>query len=207
MVSSDLKRWSGLAALIGGGLFVVLSAIEFALFGNQPDAEAAVRAAWLIVQVFYVAAAILSVLGLVGLYVDQAQEAGRLGLIAFVLAFFGGLMATGSIWSEAFFGGWLATAAPELLSTEPSGALAAGVLATYVLFALGWFLFGLASLRAGVLPRGAAVLLTIGALWFLVADISGLPFSVVVYGAAVAWMGFALWSSPAHQPLITEPAT
>jgi hypothetical protein len=207
MVSSDFKRWSGLAALVGGALFVVLSAIEFALFGNQPEAEAAVRGAWLIVQVFYVAAAILSVLGLAGLYVDQAQEAGKPGLIAFVLAFFGGLMATGSAWSEAFFGGWLAKAAPELLNTEPSGALAAGVILTYVLFVLGWFLFGLVSLRAGVLPRGAAVLLMIGALWFLAAYITGLPFSVVVYGAAVAWMGFALWSSTAHQPLITEPAT
>jgi hypothetical protein len=207
MTSSDLKRWSGLAALIGGGLFVVLSIIESVLFGNQPDAEAAVTGAWIIVQASYLVAALLALLGLVGLYVDQTQEAGKLGLIGFVLAFVGGIMATGSAWSEAFFGGWLASAAPELLNAEPSGALAAGVMLTYVLFTLGWFLFGLASLRAGVLPRGAAVVLMIGALWFPVGDIIGLPFSTVIYGAALAWMGFALWSGTAHQPLITEPAT
>lgn len=207
MDSSDLKRWSGLAALVGGGLFVVLNILDSLVFGNQLDAEAAVTGAWITVQGLYLVAAMLTALGLVGLYVDQRQEAGKLGLIAFVLAFVGGMMASGSAWSEAFFGGWLAKAAPELLSAEPSGTLAAGVLLTYGLFTLGWFLFGLASLRARALPRGAAVALMIGALWFLVADIAGLPFSTVIYGAAVAWMGFALWSGPAHQTLITEPAT
>jgi hypothetical protein len=207
MTSLNLKHWSGLAALMGGGLFVVLSVVESVIFGNQPDVEAALTGAWIIVQVSYLVAALLALLGLVGLYVDQAQEAGTLGLIAFVLAFVGGMMATGSAWSEAFFGGWLARSAPELLSAEPSGALAAGVLLTYVLFTLGWFLFGLASLRAGVLPRGAAVVLMIGALWFLVSDIAGLPLSMVIYGAALAWMGFALWSGTAQQPLVTEPAT
>lgn len=207
MASSDLKRWSGLAALVGGGLFIVLNVIDSLVFGNQLDAEAAETGAWITVQGLYLVAAMLTALGLVGLYVDQTQEAGKLGLIAFVLAFVGGVMASGSAWSEAFFGGWLAKAAPDLLNAEPSGTLAAGVLLTYGLFTLGWFLFGLASLRARALPRGAAVALMIGALWFLVADIAGLPFSTVLYGAAVAWMGFALWSGTAHQTLITEPAT
>jgi hypothetical protein len=208
MTSSDLKRWSGLAALVGGGLLVVFGFVEFLLLGNQPDSEAAASGAWLLVQGAYLVADMLVGLGLVGLYVRQAQEAGTLGLIGFVVAFVGGMMVAGVVWSEAFFGAWLAKAAPELLDADPTGVVIAGVLLSYGLFALGWLLFGWASLRAGVLPRGAAILLMIGAVLFALADLADLPFATVVIGVGLAWMGFALWSgSTARQPLITKPAT
>lgn len=51
-------------------------------------------------------------------------------------------------------------------------------------------MFGLAALRSRVLPRVAAVMLTIGAaLGFF-----PLPFSTVVFGVAVSWMGLTLLS-------------
>jgi hypothetical protein len=207
MTSSDLKRWSGLAALVGGGLLVAFGVVEFLLLGNQPDSEAAASGAWILVQGAYLVADMLIGLGLVGLYMRQAQEAGTLGVIAFVLAFIGGMMTAGVTWSEAFFGAWLAKAAPELLDADPTGVVVAGVLLSYGLFALGWLLFGWASLRAGVLPRGAAILLMIGAVLFALVGLLDLPFATVVVGVAVAWMGVALWSGTAHQPLVTEPAT
>jgi hypothetical protein len=207
MSSSNLMRWSGLAALVGGGLFVVLSVVESLLFGNQPHSEAAATGAWILVQGAYIVAVVLIGLGLVGLYLRQSEQAGRLGLIAFVVTFTGAMMAIGATWSEAFFGAWLAQAAPELLDADPAAILIAGVILSYSLFALGWFLFGLASLRAGVLPRGAAILLMIGALLFLVVGMMELPFAGVLYGAAVAWMGYAVWSGTADKPsLITEAA-
>ncbi len=207
MSSSNLMRWSGLAASAGGALFIVLDVAEFLLIGNQAYSEAAATGAWILVQGSYILAAVLVSLGLVGLYLCQARQAGRLGLVAFVVTFLGGMMAAGSTWSEAFFGPWLAQAAPELLDADPTGAVIAGVLVSYVLFALGWFLFGLASLRAGVLPRGAAILLMIGALLFVVVSVMELPFTGVLYGAAVAWMGYALWSGTAEEPsLIAEAA-
>jgi hypothetical protein len=200
MTSSNLMRWSGLAALVGGGLFVVLGVLEFLLLGNQTYSEAAATGTWIIVQGAYLVAAMLIGLGLVGLYVRQAQEAGTLGLIAFVVTFIGGMMAAGSIWSEAFFGPWLAKAAPELLDTDPAGIVVAGVMLSIGLFALGWFLFGLISLRAGVLPRGAAILLMIGAVLFAVAGVLELPFAPVLFGAAVVWLGYGLWSATANEP-------
>ena len=207
MSSSSLMRWSGLAASVGGALFIVLDVAEFLLIGNQPYSEAAASGGWILVQGSYILAAVLISLGLVGLYLCQARHAGRLGLIAFVVTFLGGMMAAGSTWSETFFGPWLAQAAPELLDADPTGAVIAGVLVSYVLFALGWFLFGLVSLRAGVLPRGAAILMMIGALLFVVFSVMELPFTGVLYGAAVAWMGYALWSGAAEAPsLIAEAA-
>jgi hypothetical protein len=206
MSSSNLIRWSGLAALAGGVLFIILDVLESLLFGNLPYAEAATTSSWIIVQGAYIVAAVLIGLGLVGLYAHQAEEAGTLGLIAFVMTFTGGMMAAGSSWSEAFFGAWLAGAAPELLEADPSGALAAGVILSYVLFALGWLLFGLASLRAGVLPRVAAALLMIGAIMFPVLGALTLPFAGVVYGVAVAWMGYALWAGTGEPALVAEPA-
>ncbi len=207
MSSSNLMRWSGLAASVGGALFVVLDVAEFLLLGNQPYSEAAATGAWILVEGSFFLALVLIGLGLVGLYLRQARQAGALGLIGFVVAFLGGMMAAGSTWSETFFGAWLAQAAPELLDADPAGAVIAGVLMSYLLFALGWLLFGLASLRAAVLARGASILLMVGALWFVAGGLGELPFAGVLYGAAMAWMGFALWSDTADEPsLIAEAA-
>jgi hypothetical protein len=206
MSSSRLTRWSGLAALVGGGLFVILAIVEPLVLGSQPYSEAAASGTWIVVQGAYIVAAVLIGLGLVGLYLYQAQQAGTLGLIAFLVTFIGSIMAAGSSWSETFFGSWLANLAPELLDADPTGALIAGILLSYVLFALGWFLFGLASLRAEVLPRGAAILLMIGALLFAVVSVLDLPFAGVLFGAALVWMGYGLWSGVVHEPRLMPKA-
>jgi hypothetical protein len=195
MSSSNLIRWSGLIAFIGGVLFVIFDVVDFISFGNQPLSEVATTGTWIFVQGAYIVAAVLIALGLVGLYMCQVQQVGTLGLVAFVITFIGDMMATGSTWSEAFFGPWLAEAAPELMEANPAGPVITGVILSYLLFALGWFLFGLTSLRAKMLPSGAAVLLMIGAVLFLVLSFLDLPFTSVVLGAAVAWLGFTLWSS------------
>jgi hypothetical protein len=138
------------------------------------------------------------------LYAYQAQQAGTLGLIAFVITFAGMLMVFGLLWGEPFLGPLVAEQAPGLLSAEPSGALAVGSILSLVLFALGWLLFGLASLRAGTLPRGAAVLLIVGALLSFVLTSLDLPLWSVVLGAAVIWMGYALWSGTGAPALVAE---
>jgi hypothetical protein len=115
-------------------------------------------------------------------------------------------MAAGAAWSEAFFAGWLAEAAPELLSADPSGAFVTGLVLTFGLFALGGLLFGLATLRAGVLPRGAAALLIIGAVAYPLAGMLELPFAGIVFGLAVAWLGFALWSGAGEREMVAKAA-
>jgi hypothetical protein len=208
MSSSDLVRWSGLAALVGGVLFVLLDVGESLLFASQSYSEAANTGAWILVQIGFIGAIVLITLGVVGLYTFQAQKTGTLGLIAFATFFAGLILAAGSAWSEAFFGAWLAEASPELLDGDPAGVLIAGALLTLALVALGGLLFGLVSSRAGALPRGASVLLMIGAVLYPLLGLLEMPFVGVLFGAAMAWLGYALWSSTAAEgSRLAEAAT
>lgn len=206
MSTSNLNRWGGLAAIVGGVLLIILDFAEFILFGNLPISEAAATGSWIIVEGLYFVAVVLITLGLVGLYAFQFHQAGTLGLVAFVITFIGGMMTAGSTWSEVFFGSWLAGAAPELMDADPSGTLVAGIILSYLLFALGWFLFGLDSLRVGVFPRGSVILVMIGAVLFLVLGILDIPFISVVFGVAITWMGYSLWSSSGEAILSPEAA-
>ena len=194
MSYSKLTRWSGLAAVAGGVLFGILSVAEFLAGANRPLSEAAATSAWPVIEGGYVLAAVLLGLGLVGLYARQAQRAGTLGLIAFVVTFIGVLLVTGSVWSEAFLGPWLARTAPELLDSGSADSMFFAFWLSYILFSLGWFLFALASLRAGVLSRGAAILLLIAAPLQFVLGFLNVPLGGVLLGAALVWMGYDLWS-------------
>jgi hypothetical protein len=66
-----------------------------------------------------------------------------------------------------------------------------------ILYMLGGLLFGIATLRAGILPRWPAGLLAVAALLtpaaaLLPHDIQRL--AAIPVGLALAWLGYALWS-------------
>jgi hypothetical protein len=207
MSSSNLIRWSGLAALVGGLLWVVIEIAFLIIIGDQPESVAATTSAWEILLVPVLVGNMLIFLGLVGLYARQVAETGVLGLVAFLVALTGTALFAGINWTYTFAVPSLAQAAPDLLDAAPAGVLAAGFTLTLVLFGLGWLLFGLASLRARVLPRGAAVLLMIGAVLVFVLSLLELPFSTAVFGIALAWMGYALWTGGGEAAPEPQPAT
>lgn len=136
-------------------------------------------------------AGLLLLVGLAGLYVRQLEEdGGLLDMVGFLVAFCGTVMAVGTFWADAFIAPSLAREELRLLDAAPPRALAAGFTLSYGSVALGWLLFGLATLRIGVYPRPASVLLVIGAaLTWLPLPLSGVPFSI-----AVAWIGYTLFS-------------
>jgi len=87
----------------------------------------------------------------------------------------------------AFSVPYAAQQAPALVAATPTGRLLAGAVVSFGVFALGWVLFGVASVRARVFPRDAAVLLVIGGvLGVLIAVVPGAGVPLAV---AVAWMG------------------
>jgi hypothetical protein len=51
---------------------------------------------------------------------------------------------------------------PEVLSSDPSILLALGAIASYIMFAIGWVSFGLASLRARVFPIWISIFIVVG---------------------------------------------
>jgi len=111
---------------------------------------------------------------------------------------------------EAFISPLLATAAPTFVEGFlgiPSGhasEISLGALPTlymltgFVGYLLGGLLFGIATFRAGILPRWAGGLLAFGVVLPLLTS-SLLPHPLdrilaVPMGLALAWLGYALWS-------------
>ncbi|HKZ82713.1 MAG TPA: hypothetical protein VJ793_03540 [Anaerolineae bacterium] len=116
-----------------------------------------------------IAGVILALFGLMTIYARQAREAGWLGLVGFVLLIIG--MVVGAAYSvifHAIFLPALEQAAPTLLEGFLKSATPAevvrGVVVQAVGLGLGALLFGLATVRARVLPPTGGWLFVAGAL-------------------------------------------
>ncbi len=181
MTTSNLIRWSGLAAIASGLSLVVAEFVTLGFFGYD-FSTTATTGAYALYSVLIMITGVLLPLGLVGLYARQLEASGPLGLVGFVVAFAGTVLVAGFFWTSAFIAPVLAVEAPELLAVRSLP----GFFRSFLVFGLGWLLFGVATLRAGVYPRIAAVLLIVGALLTVIR----LPLTSVVLGAAVAWMGW-----------------
>src|SRR5215218_4208255 len=151
---------------------------------------------------------VLLLWGLIGIYGPQSRAAGTFGLWAFVMVFLGTALSAGNTWAEVFVWPTLAQIAPNMLSwpifaTEASSYMSVGLNLSFPLFGIGLILFGVATLRAGVYPRWAAVLLIIGipVTMFLDPTPGSFQESIgqILWGFAVAALGFyALRMSPSN---------
>lgn len=164
---------------------------------------------------------LFGLLGLAGLYARQVKEAGWLGLAGYLLfsLFFAHTLAFA--FTEAFILPHLATASPTFVESflgifngNPGemdlGALPALYAVAGFGYVLGGLLFGIATLRAGILPRWAGGLLAVGAVApFVLAQLPhplDRTFAVPV-GIALAWLGYALWSERREQAEEPTPGT
>jgi hypothetical protein len=187
--SSDLIRYSGLAAILGAALLLISDFLSLTVLSGDP-AEIVTTGAYLADGGTRVLAGILLLLGLVGLYARQSEASGTLGLVAFLVAFAGTALILGTWWTNAFVAPVLAQEDSRLLETGPTGVMSVAFTLSFALTAVGWLLFGLVSLRVGVYPRAAVVVLMIGAALTFVP----LPGGQVVFEVAVAWLGLVLLS-------------
>ena len=178
--------------MVGGVLLIVSDFLELLLVGYDLG-EAATTGAYAMVTVLTLLDTVLLLVGLVGLYVCQSEAAGLLGLVGFLMSFLGNVLVAGAVWEATFVVPWLAWEAPELLDEGPTERLALGFTLSYTLAGLGVILFGVATIRARVFPRVAAVLLIIGVVPVAVWNFVPLPLPDVLLGVAVAWLGLALF--------------
>src|SRR5215217_6739375 len=156
MSSSELIRWSGLAAVAGGVSLGIAELVALSFFGLD-FRQTATTGTYAFYSVLIMITAVLLPLGLVGLYVRQSEATGPLGLGGFVVAFIGTVLVAGFFWSSAFVAPILAVEAPQLLAVRSLP----GFFRSFIVFGLGWLLFGVATLRAGLYPLAAAVLLIV----------------------------------------------
>jgi len=218
ITNENLIRLAGLSALIAGICYVLVG-----IFHPANVASSVTTTRWEIVHVLACAMSFFGVLGMAGLYARQAVKTGWLGLVGYILLSLWLVLIMGFSFVEAFILPHVATALPAFVQAwmgmfnGPAGKFDLGVLPTIwtltgLVYILGGLLFGIATFRAGILPRWAGALLAIST---VLAPIAGLlpnasqPKVAVPMGLALAWLGYALWSERRTQPLAPsrrEPA-
>ena len=164
---------------------------------------------------------VLGLIGLTGLYARQANEAGWLGLAGYLLFGLFYALTLPFVFAQALILPHLATTAPAfveswlgIINPESPVEMNLGALpvlywlAGFAGYMLGGLLFGIATFRAGVLPRWAAGLLAVAGPLGPVA-VALLPHALERYagmplGLALVWLGYALFSERREQA--SEPA-
>jgi hypothetical protein len=214
ITASNVIRWAGLPAMVAGIIFAGIQPI------HPPDVLASVTTdAWAVITPLKTVMAFLFLLGITGLYARQVNKAGWLGLAGFLLLSLCWSIQLAFIFAEAFIFPPLATSAPEfvegllaVVSGQPTemnlGALPALFALVGIPYMLGGLLFGIATIRAGILSRWAAGLLAVASILTPLAAL--LPHATqrlagIPVGLAIAWLGYSLWSERREQASETLP--
>ena len=200
---STLMRWAGLSALVAGICYVLVGVFHPA---NVPSSVTTTR--WEIVHIIACAMCFFGLLGMAGLYARQAVKTGWLGLVGYLLLSLWLVVIMGFSFVEAFILPHVATASPALVRAwmgmfnGPAGTFNLGALPTIwtltgPVYILGGLLFGIATFRAGILPRWAGALLAVSTVLAPIAALlpnASQPKIAIPMGLALAWLGYALWS-------------
>jgi len=213
ITASTLMRLAGLSAMLAGLCFIVIG-----MFHPVNVPSSVTTATWVNVHIFAFALGFFGLFGMAGLYARQAEKSGRLGLVGFLLFTVWMTLVTGFSFVEAFILPRLATESQAfvagvlgMFSSIPSQ-VDLGILPTLwnisgPLYILGPLLFGIATFRAGVLPRWAGALLVLGAVLVPVGALVPpelQPKIMIPVGLAMAWLGYALFSErrvPVSEPV------
>jgi len=180
MEASDLYRWTGIVGILAGVLNVVVELLPERI-GQPLDLLVNTLGLWV----------------LAALYLRQREASGVLGLIAYSIQSFGMALVIGFLFTQAFVLSGFDTAQRAAVLAGPMGI--ATVLALGMV-TVGAILFGIATLRAGVFPKWAALLLMIGFMmtpigafaapivksageFILSAGLIGLSYALVIEGA------------------------
>jgi hypothetical protein len=216
ITASNLTRWAGLSAVVAGILYVSVGLLH-PFVGHHGGLPSVTADLWVLTHALTIGVSFFGLLGMAGLYARQAEQAGWLGLAGFLLFSLWLVLVPGFTFFEALILPLLAVDAPRFaegflgIFTGTAGGTEFGALATVwtlmgPLYILGALLFGVATLRAGVLPRWAAGVFGVGAvasLAFALLPRALEPLAAVPVGVGLAGLGYALWSdrrAPASDP-------
>ena len=202
ITTTKLTRAAGLSAVAGGLLFIAVQ-----IKHPHLDATFATTTEYAVRETMKILMAVLSLIGITGIYLRQVKQTGVLGLIGYVV--FGvGYLAILSVQVVGLFVlPTLAASQPgyvnDVLAVATSGTPTGDIGALQTLIQVGGFayivggiIFGIALFRANILPRWAAALLSVGAVATLATSL--LPqltqrlFAIPV-GVALIGLGYSLW--------------
>src|SRR3954469_14176296 len=208
MQPKTLVRYGGPIAIVAGALMIITRPVILfttpAVIGDFTEYVLGTTHA--VNSVVSILAFALLVIALVALYDREAPGAGAFGALAFAAAVVGTMFMTGDWWYEAFAVPRLAEVEPDAIDNFVGGRLLMGGVTSFVLFGIGWIMYGVASIRAHVIPRNISITILVGGF------MSGVPIGVaylsggVVLGLAFVWLG--VWMSRAATvDRVSEAAT
>lgn len=199
MANNKLIQWGAVCLIAGGVLTALLNAIlTLALPHGVPFAVTAASQVFLWRQSASALAAILLLFGCLGLYLLQADRAGRFGAISFILAVSGTALLLGN---EIFDVRDFAQRAPETLnllnSAKAMTLSTVGSLIALGVFMLGWIGLAVSTLRSKAASRAAAWLVIAG--FFATPLLTPLLHRVwagvvgnLILGSGLVWLGFGI---------------
>ena len=167
MEALDLYRWSGIVGIIAGVLNVIVEVLPERI-GQPLDLLVNTLGLWV----------------LAALYFRQRAASGVFGLIAYAVQSFGMALVIGFLFTQAFVLSGLDAAQRAAVLAGPTGV---ATVISLAIVTVGAVLFGIATLRAGVFPKWAALLLMIG---FIMAPIGAFaPHLVKSLGEVILSIG------------------
>lgn len=202
ITATTLNRAAGLAAVVGGLLYVAVQI-------NHPhlDLTFITTAEWKIRQAAKIGFAALSLAGITGMYLRQVKQIGVLGLIGYVLFAVNFLTMLSIEIIGVVVLPAIASSAPGYVSdvlavatlgkaTGDIGLLQSLIALNGVTYIGGGLVFGIALFRANVLARWATALLAAGTVATLAIPL--LPqvnfrLFAIPTGIAMACLGYSLW--------------
>lgn len=203
ITASNLSRWAGLSAMVAGLFYVIVG-----LFHPLNVAPSVDTTRWIVVHIFAFAMTFFGLLGTAGIYARQAEKSGWTGLVGFLMFSLWLVFMAGFLFVEAFVLPLLVKESPAFVegflgmfsgtaSEADLGALPTLWMITGPLYIVGGLLFGIATFRAGIVPRWAGALLAAGVVFAPVVALFPPEYETKVtvpVGLALIWMGYALWS-------------
>ncbi|WP_376792494.1 hypothetical protein [Thermoflexus sp.] len=210
MLSTKQVRWSGGALIVAG----VILGIGLILHPDETAPDALAHPLWGPTHFAIGVGFLISLLGLIGVHARQAEKAGVLGLIGFVVSFVSSAALSGPLLLiEGIVLPGLAQSEIAEAALTPTGPVFGGLLEPILLgtlyaFGIGYVLFGIATIRAGVLPRWAAASLIAGtplAIFTPPLPAIFLAIGGVLIGVAYLWLGYAVLSSTGEGMRESQP--
>jgi hypothetical protein len=202
ITTTRLGQAAGIATAVAGAIFIAVQI-------NHPamDLASVSTTDWVVRNGAKALMAALALAGITGLYLRQRTRVGLVGLMGYLVLSAGYLLMFGTQYLATFAlpsavdtaPGWVSNVIVAAFGGTPTGdigALSAVFAATGVCYMLGGLVFGLATFRAGILARWAAVLLAVGNVSTLALSVLPDSFNrpmAVPTGIALIGLGVSLW--------------
>jgi len=148
----------------------------------------------------------LLIFAFTGIYARQSHKAGVAGLLGYILAVVSLIMNVCFRFGDLFIGTVLLPNYTEAVQAILAGPYSTALNVTFLLFVIGYVLFGAGMLRARVFSRWAAWLVIIGAVVSYVLMMLPINIGAILVGISLVWIGYQLWSEQAAAMPELRPA-